>query len=199
MARKKNKNHHKKSNLVNKVDASATPADTNSDNVNETSLSPTYCNSESKQDEITDTDTSKDSLTPVLPPFLFSLVNYLNSVPNTVDMLINSIKDNLNELDVQVAGNICLSCDTLSNHINSTIKNAIEIALIHKTRECTSQNYIHSNNNNKTHSFSQTETSLNVNVSHEVVPPDVPESTTLVWGMTWSLAAVSDCWCHSSE
>ena len=92
--------------------------------MNETSLSPTYCNSEIQQDvNITDTDTSNDSQTPVLPPFLFSLVNYLNSVPNTVDMMINSITDNLNELDIQVAGNIRLSCDTLSIHINSIVKN----------------------------------------------------------------------------
>ena len=40
MARKKNKNHHKKSDCVNKIDASATPADSNSNNVNNTSLPP---------------------------------------------------------------------------------------------------------------------------------------------------------------
>ena len=154
MARKKNKNHHKKSNLLNKLDASPTPADSNSDNVNETSPSPTYCYSEIQQDvDITNTDSSNDSQKPILSLFLYSLVNYLNSVPNTVDMLIHSITDNLNELDVQVASNIRLYCDTLSNHMNSTIKNAIEIALIHKIRECASQNCNCTYNNNNTDSF----------------------------------------------
>ena len=168
MARKKNKSRHKKSNVVNKKDSSAITADSNPNIVNETSPPPTYCNSETQQEMcITNLNTNNDSQTPVLPPFLFSLVNYLNSVPNIVEMLINSIKDNLNDLDIHVASNIRLYCDALSSHMNSTVKNAIEIALIHRVRECSSQNINHSNTGSKTDSSSQTEISLVENVSDE--------------------------------
>ena len=73
---------------------------------------------------------------------------------------MNSIKDTLNEVDVHVASNINIYCEALSSNINSTMKNAIEITLIHKVCDSSSQNCYHSNTINKTDSFSQTEISL---------------------------------------
>ena len=156
MAKKKNKKLHKKSNVLNKIDTSSIPADSNSNNVNETSSTPTHCNAETQQEMCI--INPKRSYESPLPLFLFSLVNYFNTVPSAVEILINFIKDNLNELYVHVASNIGLYCDTFSINIKSTIKNAIKITLIHRFHECSYQNCNHSNTINET--FSQTEISL---------------------------------------